>query len=87
MQENKITMMDENGDEVILNVLEETRFQGSNYILVEESVEEDTTICTILKDISDEDEPIANYVTVEDENEANAVFEIFERLLEEDENE
>ncbi len=84
MQDNRIKMTDENGMEVELTILEETRFNGSNYILVQESVDEDSVECTILKDISKEDEPIANYVTIEDEVEEQAVFEIFERLLEEE---
>lgn len=84
MQDNRIKMTDENGMEVELTILEETRFNGSNYILVQESVDEDSIECTVLKDISKEDEPIANYVTIEDEVEEQAVFEIFERLLEEE---
>lgn len=84
MQDNRIKMTDENGTEVELTILEETRFNGSNYILVQESVDEDSIECTVLKDISKEDEPIANYVTIEDEVEEQAVFEIFERLLEEE---
>ncbi len=84
MQDNRIKMTDENGMEVELTILEETRFNGSNYILVQESVDEDSIECTVLKDISKEDEPIANYVMIEDEVEEQAVFEIFERLLEEE---
>lgn len=87
--DNKITMMDEHGNDVEFVILEETKLNGNQYILVEEVKDEnqsnaDTIECMILKDISDADDPMANYVFVEDVLEEQAVFEIFEHLMEDE---
>ena len=70
--------------EVLFYVLEETRVNGVNYLLVSED-EEDDTDCYIMKDTSDETEAEAVYEFVEDEEELRALGKIFAELLEDTE--
>ena len=62
-------------------VLEQTRVNGSNYILVTDS-EEDEAECLILKDTSAAEDVESLYEIVEDDVELSAVLKIFEELLE-----
>ncbi|MCD8104509.1 MAG: DUF1292 domain-containing protein [Lachnospiraceae bacterium] len=62
-------------------VLEETRVNGTSYLLVTES-EDDQAEAYIMKDTSQDGEPEARYVFVEDDDELEAVAKIFAELLE-----
>ena len=62
-------------------VVEETRIAGVSYLLVTET-EDDEADAYILKDLSKDGEPEANYVFVEDEAELEAVSKIFAELFE-----
>lgn len=62
-------------------VLEQTRVNGSVYILVTDS-EEDGAECLILKEIHYEDTQESIYEIVEDDTELLAVSKVFEELLE-----
>ena len=67
-------------------VLEETRINGVNYILVTESDDEESEAeCYILKDVSKDGDADAIYVAVEDDDELEAVMRVFEELLEDTE--
>ena len=61
-------------------VLEQTRVNGVNYLLVADS-EEDDGECLILKDMASEEEQESLYEIVEDEQELSAVLTVFEQLL------
>ena len=77
----KITFIPENEEEAVdFYVLEETRIGGVNYILVTDSEEGDAE-CLILKDLSDAEDAEAVYAIVEDENELDSVFRVFEQML------
>ena len=78
----KITFIpDEQEEAVEFYVLEETRIGGVNYILVTDSEEGDAE-CLILKDLSEAEDAEAIYAIVEDENELDSVFGVFEQMLE-----
>ena len=62
-------------------MLEQTKVNGSSYILVTDS-EEDGAECLILKDTSAAEEKESLYEIVEDEVELSAVLKVFEELLE-----
>ena len=81
MEERKITLVD---DEQTLEfyVLEETKLNGSDYLLVTDAPEDEDGECYILKDVSEAEDPEAVYEFVEDEKELDAVFSVFEKLLE-----
>lgn len=77
----KLTFQDENGDAAEFYVLEQTRVNGKNYLLVADSPDEDGE-CLILKDMAGEEEKESLYVIVEDEQELDALLTIFGELLE-----
>ena len=73
--------LDETGEEVLFYVLEETRLNGTDYILVTDSQEDDGE-ALILKDLSSDGDSEALYEIVDDDRELESVMEIFEQLLE-----
>lgn len=79
----KISFVTENDEKVELFVVEETKVNGMNYLLVTESQDEDAE-CYIFKDTSSAEDAESCYVEVEDSNEFDAVAKIFEELLDEE---
>lgn len=85
MEENKnrVTFISEDNEETQFYVLEQTKLNGFNYLLVTDSEDEDEEgTAYILKDLSTEDEESALYTFVEDDEELELVAKIFEELLE-----
>lgn len=80
MEKIKFTFEDTN-EEVEFFVLEQTKVNGNNYILVTDS-EEDEAECLILKDTSAAEDTESLYEIVEDEVELSGVLKVFEELLE-----
>ena len=78
MAEKQIVMTTEDGSDVAFYVVEETRFLGSNYLLVTE--EEDAQEVFLLKEIETQNDE-AVYEFVEDDRELEAVSEVFSELL------
>ena len=80
----KISYKDETGEEIELYVLEETRINNMNYLLVTESDDEsdEETVAYIMKDVSKSEEEEAVYEMVENDDELKYVSDIFEELLE-----
>ncbi|SCP95959.1 DUF1292 domain-containing protein [Anaerobium acetethylicum] len=74
-------MLAETNEEVEFFILEETRINGINYILVTDS-EDDDAEALILKDLSGEQDADALYEIVEDDEELDYVAKIFEEILE-----
>ena len=72
---------DETNETVEFFVLEQTMINGTGYILVTDS-EEDDVECLILKDTSAKDDSDSVYEIVEDDTELIAVSKVFEELLE-----
>ncbi len=75
-----ITVMDEDGQEIRLFVLEETKMNGSFYLLAADTEEGDGD-CYILKDVSRPEDTEAVYEFVEDDVEAEYIFRIFQELM------
>ena len=73
---------DEQGEETRFYIQEQTRVNGTNYILVADS-EEDEAQAYILKDTSMDGDETAAYVMVEDEVEFDAIADVFRRMMEE----
>lgn len=80
MEKVRFTFGDGSGEDEFF-VLEETKINGSAYILVTESQEDDAD-CLILKEISQLQQADSVYEIVEDETELLAVSKVFEELLE-----
>ena len=90
----KLVFQTDDGKEVEFEVIESTRVNGADYLLVttddtsvydSENDDEDSEAVFILKDMSAPESDEALYEFVEDEAELDAVFEIFEQLLDEEE--
>ena len=71
----------DSGEKVEFFVLEQTRINGKDYILVTDSEEEDGQ-AFILKDLSEDGEQEALYEIVEDDDELEAISKIFAQMLE-----
>lgn len=81
--EEKIVFIDEDGKEIEMFVIEETRINNVNYILVtDDDGEDEEAEAYILKDISDEGDEEAVYELVDDEPEIDYIGKIFSELLE-----
>ena len=70
------------GEAVDFFVLEETRINGMNYLLVTDSEEEEDGECYILKDVSKAEDSEAVYEFVENDDEMDYLFKIFTELME-----
>lgn len=79
--EKIIFTFEDTKEEIEFFVLEQTRVNGNNYILVTDS-EEDEAECLILKDMSAAEDKESLYEIVEDDVELSAVLKVFEELLE-----
>ena len=85
MEEKKIVLVDDE-QTIEFYVLEETKLNGRNYLLVTDAEDDEAEAeCYILKDMSDEGDEDALYEFVEDENELEAIWKVFEALMDEDE--
>ena len=78
----KIKFVDEEGTELEFSVIEKTRVNNINYLLVTDSGEEEEEIeAFIVKDLSAEEDKEALYEIVEDEDEFEGVAKIFDELV------
>ena len=81
--EEKIVLTDDEGNEVEMYVVEETRINNVNYLLVtDDEGDSEEEIAHILKDVSDENDEEAIYEMVEDDSELDYIGRIFSELLE-----
>lgn len=78
---DSIKFLTESGETVEFYVEEQTRINGVDYILVTDSAEDEAD-AYILKDLSADTDPEAEYVMVEDEVELEAVSKVFAQMME-----
>lgn len=79
----KINFTTEDGEEVVFCVVEQTKLNGINYLLVTEDVDDEEEVdAYILKDISKTEDEEAIYDMVEDDKELELIANIFDELLE-----
>lgn len=84
MEEKKIILVDEE-QTLEFFVLEETKLNGRSYLLVTDAEDDEAEAdCYVLKDMSEEGDEDALYEFVEDENELEAIWKVFEALMDED---
>jgi hypothetical protein len=81
--EEKVIFVDEDGNKVEMYVIEETRINNVNYILVTDDSESEEAEAYILKDISNDEDEEAVYELVDDESEIDYIGKIFSELLDE----
>lgn len=77
---NMITLHTDDGEEVNLFVLEETKINGENYLLVSDSEDGDGE-CYLLKDQSKPEDEEAAYEFVEEDGEMEYLSKIFSELM------
>lgn len=70
----------EDGSKAILEVLEETRINGVNYLLVIDTMEDDEEALILRETESQDGDNL--YVPVEDDKELDALSKVFSELLE-----
>ena len=76
--DNIIILNDENGNEVQFEFLDLMEYEGEEYIILLPTEEEDNDEVVILKVEDVEDDPdMETYVSIDDEDTLNAVFEMF----------
>ena len=81
----KLEFIDENGEKIEFFIVDETRINGINYLLVSESDSEDGEAeAYILKDVSEAVSEEAVYEFVEDDSELEAVGKVFSELMDDD---
>lgn len=80
-EDTSLVFVNEEGEEEIFFIQEQTRVNGTDYILVADSNEEEAT-AYILKDTSADGDETAAYVMVEDEVELDAIADVFRRMME-----
>ncbi len=81
--ENKIIFTTDEGEKVEMFVLEQTKLNGINYLLVSESEDDEEAIGYVMKE-ANEDSGNVTYSIVEDDVELSAVAGVFEELLEDE---
>ncbi len=80
--DEKIIFIDDEGKEVEMFVIEETRINNVNYLLVTDDDDSEEAEAYILKDVSEEQDQEAVYEIVSDESEIDYIGKIFSELLE-----
>lgn len=80
-EDTSLVFINEEGKEEIFFIQEQTRVNGTDYILVADSNDEEAT-AYILKDTSADGDETAAYVMVEDEVELDAIADVFRRMME-----
>lgn len=78
---DKIKFETEAGEIVEFYVEEQTRVNGTDYLLVTDSMEEEAN-AYILKDLSADTDLEADYVMVEDDVELEAISKVFAQMME-----
>ena len=80
--DDRITMILDDGSEKEFTIIESTNQGGVDYILVTDAPDYETDgECYVLKDISDGGSEESIFESVEDDEELDAVFAVFETLL------
>jgi hypothetical protein len=77
MKTDRIELVADDGSILMLEPIEQTRFSGRNYLLVEDENED----CYILKDISGDSSSEALYEMVLEEKEYDCLNDIFSEIL------
>lgn len=79
MESTTITFDLDDGSEAIFEVLEETKINGVNYLLVVSTEGEEDEALILKEDTLDENEIV--YIPVEDEQELQAISKVFLELV------
>lgn len=82
MEKNeKLIFTSEDGEEIEFYVLEETKLNGKNFLLVADDNEGEEANALILVDVSEPEATEAIYEVVEDEEQLTALSKVFTELV------
>ena len=81
-KDSKILFLDDDGQEIEFNVIEQTTGAGQTYLLVEdcEASSEDESVVLIMKEVQLEDDYVS-YEIVEDDKELDMISDFFNALF------
>ena len=87
--DNIVTLKDEDGNDVKFEFLDLIDYEGEEYVVLlpaeeTEDSEPDEVVILQLEQGSDENSEVETYVSVDDEDVLNAVFEIFKEKFKDD---
>lgn len=77
----KLVFTSEDGEEIEFYVLEETKINGKNYLLVADDNEGEEANAMILVDVSEPEATEAVYEPIEDEEQLAALSKVFTELV------
>lgn len=77
-----VAFIDEEGEEIRFYVLEQTRINAVNYLLVTDCLEDEEAEALILKETGAAEDDNLIYDIVEDDTELAAISKVFSELLE-----
>lgn len=80
-RKEKLVFTSDDGEEVEFYILEETKINGKNFILVTDDVESEESNALILADVSEPEATEAVYEVVEDEEQLTALSKVFTELM------
>ena len=86
-EDSIVVLKDEDGNDVQFEFLDLIEYNNENYVILlpaEEVESEDADEVVILKEDTDPDSDEESYISVEDEDTLNAVFNIFKDKFKED---
>ena len=79
---NEIVFLGDHGEEITFSVIEQTKVNGCNYLLVTDgNFNDEEAEAYILKDVASESDTESVYEMVEDENELEAIGRVFSELI------
>lgn len=78
---DEIKVYNDEGEEAVFHVLEQTQINGESYLLATEDTDDEELDAWIFKQVRAEDDEVY-YETIDDETELEAVIGVFEELLE-----
>jgi hypothetical protein len=76
-----IRFVGESGESIEFRVLEQTRLNGKNYLLVLDAMEGEEDEALILREIPTESKDENTYEIVDDDEELKAIGSVFENML------
>ena len=79
-KDSKILFLDDDGQEIEFNVIEQTTIAGQTYLLVEDCEASSEDVVLIMKEVQLEDDYVS-YEIVEDDKELDMISDIFNALL------
>ena len=82
--DNVIVLSDENGNALECEFVDSLEYEGAEYVLLLPTVEESEDVVILQSVPDEEDEEMVNFVTVEDEDVLEAVYDLFKEKLQDE---